>query len=57
MRLLPLALILVSLALAGCESAPPKVQRSIVEKTVISDAYGTREVKPTHLTPEARPPR
>lgn len=57
MKFLLSALVFASLMLAGCESAPPKVQRSIVEKTVITDANGTREVKPTYLTPEAQPRR
>ncbi len=57
MKLLLLALLVAVFALAGCESAPPQGSRSIVEKTTITDAYGTREVKPSHLTPEAPPPR
>lgn len=56
MRVLPLALVLVSLVLAGCESAPPQGQRMILEKTTITDDSGTRVEKPAYLTPEAQKP-
>lgn len=57
MKPLSIALAVLSLALAGCETPPPQGPRSLLEKTTITDAYGTRVEKPNYLIPQAPPPR
>ena len=56
MKPLAIALGLMTVILAGCESSPPQGPRSILEKTTITDQYGTRVEKPAFLPPQAPPP-
>lgn len=56
MKPLAIALGLMTVILAGCESPPPQGPRSILEKTTIIDQYGTRVEKPAFLPPQAPPP-
>lgn len=56
MKSLAIVLGLMTLALAGCESPSPQGPRSILEKTTVTDQYGTRVEKPAFLTPQAPPP-
>jgi hypothetical protein len=56
MKPLAMALGLTMAILAGCESPPPQGPRSLLEKTTITDAAGTRVEKPAFLTPQGPPP-
>lgn len=56
MKPLAIALGVMTMALAGCESPPPQGPRSILEKTTITDAAGMRVEKPAFLPPQAPPP-
>jgi hypothetical protein len=56
MKLLAIALGLMAMGLAGCESPPPQGPRSLLEQTTITDESGTRVEKPAFLTPQALPP-
>lgn len=55
MKLLAITLSLMTVLLAGCESPSPQGPRSILEKTTVTDPYGTRVEKPAFLTPQAPP--
>ncbi|MCX7826907.1 MAG: hypothetical protein N2689_15320 [Verrucomicrobiae bacterium] len=55
MKLLVIGLSVCAVLLAGCESAPPQGPKSLLEKTTVTDSYGTREVRPTYLTPQTQP--
>ncbi len=56
MKSLAMALGLMTLILAGCESPPPQGPRTLLEKTTITDQSGTRVEKPAFLPPQAPPP-
>jgi hypothetical protein len=56
MKLLAIALGTMMVFLAGCESAPPQGQRTLLEQTTISDQSGTRVERTPFLTPQAPPP-
>ena len=56
MKSLAMALGLMTLVLAGCESPPPQGPRTLLEKTTITDPSGTRVEKPAFLPPQAPPP-
>jgi len=55
LRRLAIGLSVCAVLLAGCESAPPKGPKSLLEKTTVTDSSGTREVRPTYLTPQTQP--
>ncbi|MBI5686571.1 MAG: hypothetical protein HZC54_16000 [Verrucomicrobia bacterium] len=55
MKPLAIALGVMTMALAGCESPPPQGPRSLLEQTTITDQSGTRVERPAFLTPQAPP--
>jgi len=57
MKALARVLMLASFVLAGCESSKPTIRHTIVEKHLITDDSGTRELSPSRPIPGASLPR
>lgn len=56
MKQLAIALGVMTMVLAGCESPPPQGPKSLLEQTTITDQSGTRVERTPFLTPQAPPP-
>lgn len=56
MKLVAIALGVMTMVVTGCESPPPQGSRSLLEQTTITDQSGTRVERPAFLTPQAPPP-